>query len=308
MENEKNKSAKFAFYYMLSLAALVFMAHSVGNIIFQIINKNIVDVLETFRGSYSSGALKFAISALIISAPIYYIVAAQINKNLFTGALEKDSGVRKWLSYFILLVSSLVMIGFLIAMIYNFLDGELTIKFILKAFTAIIIAGAVFYYYLYDIKRENVVNVKDKVITIYFYVSLVAVFASLVCAFIFVESPQTTRKMKHDNSIIDKFSQIDGALNTYYSEKGKLPADFGVLFADINYLRRQDMIDPFSGKEFEYKIAGDKTYELCSEFLLSTRDIKSYESGYYSDKRWDHDAGYQCLRQKISTGVINKIN
>lgn len=307
MENEKNMAAKFAFYYMLSLAALVFMAHSVGNIIFQIINKNIIDVLEIDRGSYSSGALKFAISALIIAAPIYYVIVAQINKNLFSGTLEKDSGVRKWLSYFILLVSSLVMIGFLIAMIYNFLDGELTIKFILKAFTAILIAGAVFYYYLYDIKRQNVVNVKDKLITIYFYGSLAVVVISLICAFIFVESPQMARKMKHDNTIIDKFSQLDGALNSYYSDKGQLPADLKGLFSEINYLRREEMVDPYTGKEFEYKVVGDKTYELCSEFLLSTRDVKSYERGYYFDKRWDHDAGYQCLRQKISTDVINRV-
>jgi hypothetical protein len=307
MEQEKNSAAKFAFYYLLSLVALVFMALSVGMIIFEIINKYIVDILEVSRGLYSSGALKFAISALIISSPIYYLTTAQINKNLFSGKLEKDSGIRKWLSYLILLVSSIVMLGFLVGVIYNFLDGELTVKFILKALTAIIIAGAVFSYYFYDIKRLNVLSVKDKIIKIYFFASLVVVLAALVSAFIFVESPAKTRKIKHDNAIINQFSQVDSALNTYYSDKRKLPGNFDELFAEITYLRREDMKDPATGKEFEYKVAGDKTYELCSTFLMSTKDNKSYEGGYYFDKRWDHDAGYQCLRQKISIVIPSEI-
>ena len=159
MIGEKNNAAKYAFFYMLSLVALIFMALSAGIIVFQIINKNIVDALENFRGSYNSGALKFAISAIIIAAPIYYLTAFQINKNLFSGKLSKDSGIRKWLTYFILLVSTIVMLGFLVAVVYNFLDGELTTKFILKALTAIIIAAAIFTYYFYDIRRENVAGV-----------------------------------------------------------------------------------------------------------------------------------------------------
>ena len=132
MENQNtNNSPKYAFFYMLSLVALAFMAVSVGIIIFQIINKNIPDAVSSFRSCYNSGALKFAISAIIISAPIYYVLASQINKNLFTGKLSAESGIRKWLSYFILFVSSVVVIGYLIALIYSFLDGELTIKFIL---------------------------------------------------------------------------------------------------------------------------------------------------------------------------------
>ena len=106
MENQKNNAAKFAFFYMLSLVALLFMALSVGMIIFQIINKNIIDIINEYRGRFSPGQLKFAISALIISTPIYYFITRQIQKNLFAGSLDKDSQIRKWLTYFILLVTS----------------------------------------------------------------------------------------------------------------------------------------------------------------------------------------------------------
>ena len=68
----EQQNAKFAFYYLLSLVALIFMALSTGMIIFQIINKCIVDVLEINPGMYDSGILKFAISAIIIAAPIFF--------------------------------------------------------------------------------------------------------------------------------------------------------------------------------------------------------------------------------------------
>ena len=68
---------------MLSLVALVFMAVATGMIVFQIINKAIIDIINEYSGRYSSEALKFGISALIISAPIFYLTIRQINKNLF---------------------------------------------------------------------------------------------------------------------------------------------------------------------------------------------------------------------------------
>src|SRR3989339_593834 len=99
---EKNNAAKFAFFYMLSLVSLIFTALSTGIIIFQFINKNITDVLSTTTTGFDSSALKFAISAVIIAAPIYFVLMSLINKNLFEGNLDKESGIRKWLTYFII--------------------------------------------------------------------------------------------------------------------------------------------------------------------------------------------------------------
>ncbi|MBU4257038.1 hypothetical protein KKC04_01345, partial [Patescibacteria group bacterium] len=265
----QNNSAKFAFFYMLSLVALVFMALAGGMIIFQIINKKIVDVLSQYSVSFSPDQLKFAISAIIIAAPIYYLTMRQIFKNLYSGALSKDSGIRKWLTYFILFVASVVMLGWLIAVINNFLDGELTIKFILKAMTAIVIAAAIFTFYFYDIKREEPAGKKDKVIRIYFYCSLAAVAAVFVASLFFVESPTETRNRKYDNAILDNFQKIDGALNTYYQDYEKLPADLEELKTEFTYITDKDLENPATKEKFEYKIINENTYELCVAFITS---------------------------------------
>ncbi len=298
METTNNNSAKFAFFYMLSLVALIFMALSAGMIVFQIINKNIIDVLEQFRGHYSPDQLKFAISALIISAPIFYFTSRQIYKNLFSGALGKDSGVRKWLTYFVLFVSSVVMIGWLIATVNSFLDGELTTKFILKAITAISIAASIFTFYLYDIKREEVVEKKDKVIQMYFYGSLAVVIAVFVASLFFVESPAETRNRKLDQRILENFNDIDRAVNDYYYDEKKLPENLDELVSEFNYLTNKDIEDPLSKKKYEYKITSDKKYELCAVFRVSNKGEDEIRYNFYKD-RWPHDAGYQCIIQKV---------
>lgn len=298
MENTTNQAAKYAFFYMLSLVALIFMALSTGMIIFQIINKSLIDVLEQFRGRFSPDQLKFAISALIIATPIYFITMRQIYKSLVSGALAKDAGVRRWLTYFILFVSSVVMLGWLIATINSFLDGELTTKFILKSITAIGIAASIFTFYLYDIRREEVKGKKDKTISLYFYGSLAVIIAVFTVSLFFVESPTETRNRKFDNAILNKFSQIDSAISDYYFDNKTMPESLGVLEQEFNYISEEDLVDPATREQFKYQVLEEKKYELCATFRTSSKDDETMRDEYLKE-RWPHEAGEQCIAQRV---------
>ena len=293
-----SNNAKFAFFYMLSLVALVFMSLATGMIIFQIINKTIADVLEKYSGQYNDGQMKFAISALIISAPIFYLVMRQIFKNLVKGDLDKDSSIRKWLTYFVLFVSSVVMIGWLIGTLNNFMSGELTAKFMLKALTAIGIAAAVFSFYFYDIKRDKVKHHKDRVVQIYLYGSLAVVSLAFVGSLFVVESPAVARNRRLDNAILDDFSQINSAINTYYQDKKVLPENLDLLRSDFNYINNDTLNDPKNNQPYGYHILADKKFELCADFL--TANIGSDNSqDQYLKEQWPHEAGNQCISQTV---------
>jgi hypothetical protein len=294
---QTNNSAKFVFFYMLSLVTLIFMSLSSGMIVFQIINKFIVDAMNIYSGVYDPDALKFAISALIISTPIFYLCAREINKNLFSGELEKDSGIRKWLTYFILFISSVVMIGWLIGTINTFLNGDLTLKFALKAITSIGIAVAIFSYYFYDIRREKTEKIKDAVVQSYFYISLGAVLIILISSFLVVESPAETRTRKNDEAVIQKLTSINNEVNNFYNTDKKLPVDLNALLQRATYLTKEDFKNSASGENFVYKITGDNAYQLCATFLLSNKAAAAPYS--YPDMSWKHDAGYQCLPFKV---------
>jgi hypothetical protein len=303
MNDNKSNAAKYAFFYMLSLVALVFMALSTGMIIFQIINKLVPDVPGFFQGGFSDGQLKYAISQLIISAPIFFLTMRQIHKYLYSGELDNQSQIRKWLTYFMLFVSSIVLIGWLIGTLNSFMQGELTAKFALKALTSIGLSAAVFGYFLYDIRRRQVKGAKDKVVRMFAYGSLAVVVAVLIGGFLVVESPQETRSRKMDDLVIQRFNEIDRAINTYYVEYGELPPDLEVLQGEFSYLQDEDFRDPATGEEFGYNVTGDNRYELCADFRTATEDRPGRD--YYFDDRWRHGAGEQCLMQTVHTDEGN---
>jgi hypothetical protein len=304
--DQKNNAPKFAFFYLLSLVALIFLAVSVGMIIFEIINKKIIDVLEPNNG-FSLDALKFAISALVISAPIFYITSRQIYKSLFAGILDKDSGVRKWLTYFILFVASIVMLGWLIAVINNFLNGDLTMKFVLKSLTSVGISAAIFIFYYFDIRRKEAAGQTGNFIKIYFYSSLAVVIIVFTASLFFIPSPQQTRNTRIDQTILGNFSSLDNAIQTFYQSKQKLPKDLNELKSNFNYITATDMKDPVTGKAYDYKIVDKKDYQLCATFQTSNKSgaDNTYPNNLYIDQ-WPHDAGYQCLTQNIKEAEFPK--
>lgn len=297
---EKQQNAKFAFFYLLSLVALVFTALATGMVIFQIINKKIADDLTLAPGGFSQDALRFAISAIIIAAPVYFVMMWLVNKNLLTGKIEKESGIRKWLTYFILLVSAVVMIGWPIGTINSFLNGELTLKFILKSLTAILISALIFSYYLYDIKRDDV-SKNNNIIKAYYFGSIALAAVILVASFFFVDSPTTVRNQKYDQAVINKISQIDNAINAYFGENKKLPENLNDLLGggSTYYIIESDITDPGTNQPFIYNIKSKDSYELCSTFKTDNKE-QGADKTYYFDTRWLHDSGYQCLKQRIA--------
>jgi len=297
--NTNNHSAKFAFFYLLSLMALVFTSLSVGMIVFQIINKYIPDPIGRFGQDFSLDLLRFAISALVVAAPTFFLTSQRIYKNLLNGTLAKEAAVRKWLTYFILLISSFIILGWLIGLINSYLAGELTIKFVLKALTSIVISSIAFTFYLYDIRRDKV-NQKNNIIRAYFYGSLAIVAAIFTFSLLIVESPSQARDRKMDNAILEDFNTISSGLNGYYREKQELPPTLEDLKLAALFVDEENLKDPETGRLYEYKIVGDRKYELCAVFRTSNVDGRLDTNDQFYREQWPHKEGPQCLFQVLN--------
>lgn len=289
MENKHN--AKYAFYYLLSLVALIFTALSVGIVAFNIIDKTVADALMSYR-SIGDGSLKFAISALLIAAPIFYVLSLLINKGIKKGELDKESPLRRWLTYFILLVSSLIILGAFIGVINNFLSGELTVRFALKTLSVIIISGTAFSYYLYEAKRSTA-GQQDRVVKIFGWASLTVVVAAFIAAWFFVESPVMARQRRLDDALVNNMRLIESAVNEYYNRNNQLPATIEEVKSGNLYLSDESVIDPETRESIEYKRLSGESYELCATFRLDSQAGNGYS--YYIGDSKQHGAGYQCL-------------
>lgn len=292
--------AKFVFLYLLSLIALVFVTVASGNVLFQIINKYFVDLADSYATGYSLSALRFAISSLVVAAPVYFVSMRQINKNLAEGNFDINAALRKWLTYFILLVASVVMIGDLIFVINSFLQGELTVKFALKTAVVLAIAGAVFGYYLYDIRRERV-DAKDPVVTGFRYGAIAAVIVVFIAGLFFVESPAVAREKRLDNQVVQQLVQLESGIQSYYTDEEALPERLDQLPAEVPFITERSLNNPVTGEVVEYRKLNETEYELCTTFTRSNenpedRGDRSY--GYW-DQSWQHGAGRDCFERQV---------
>jgi len=147
-------SARDAAMYLVMFAMLYLSVFHFGSIIFQIIDRLMPDALDYSGRGYGS-AVRFSTASLIVAFPVFMFLAVKIHNNLSKDPTQRSSAVRKWLTYLTLAIASCVIVGDLIALIFNVLMGELSMRFFLKALTVGLIAGAVFYYYLTCMRLDD---------------------------------------------------------------------------------------------------------------------------------------------------------
>lgn len=105
--------------------------------------------------AYTRQAIRWSVASLIIAFPIFLYVSRLLSRAVRRDPSKRASKVRKWLTYMTLFIAAGVIIGDLIALVYNFLAGELTLRFLLKVLTVGTIAGTIFGYYLWDLRQEE---------------------------------------------------------------------------------------------------------------------------------------------------------
>ena len=145
-------AAREAFLYCLLFVALYVSTFHLGQLVFALIER-------AFPEAVSLAGLKEAIrgpiSVLVVALPVFIHVSRLTNRDVRLDPAKHASEIRIKLTYLTLFVSAGVMIGVLAGLVYSFLGGELTIRFILKSLTAVAIAAGVFRYYLGDIRVEG---------------------------------------------------------------------------------------------------------------------------------------------------------
>lgn len=294
--------AKHMFYYLLSLVTLGFTSIGVGKILFQIINATFLETTFSYESAFSPWELQFGISSVIVTAPIFFFLGLRIQKDLAAKLLNQDSAIRKWLTYLILFISSLVIIGVLIELLNNFFQGELTVKFILKALSVLLLSSAIFSFYLFDIRREKFVL--DPVVKRYAWGFVIVTLATLISGFFFLESPSKIRTQREDQERLSRLQSMHYEIQEFSRREGTLPKDLD--FLKDRFLPEQ-MQDPVTKEALEYRIVSKTEYELCTTFALSNKDSKDVHQGYYYPRppyapyeiNWWHEAGRHCFPLKV---------
>ncbi|MCL5435611.1 MAG: DUF5671 domain-containing protein [Patescibacteria group bacterium] len=299
------------FINFLSFILLGIVAGGLGTLFFQVINRYFADQLAAT--SYSIGqvnipAIHYAIASLFVGFPLYYW-AEHFWFRGFAGNPEKiESRLSKWLTYIVLLAAAGTIIGDLITVIFNFLQGELSPRFYLKALTILVIAAFIFGFYFLERKK---IQYKKPIPIAYLRAiggaATVIVAVAIVLGFMAGGTPGNERLRQLDIATAQNLSQISNAVSSYAMSQGQLPADLTELKNNATYSYYFSNVSMDKLPDYPYRVIDSTHYELCGTFNLSTVNAQALPYNYDYSVWSSHPAGEVCKELAVTLYYNNGV-
>jgi hypothetical protein len=140
------------FLYLLNLLTLYLSAIGTGMLIWGLADHWFPDPIQRFS---STGAIRTGISMVVVAFPVFVYISAYMTRKLESGELPATSVLARVMTFATLFIIAVTAIVDLITILYNFLGGDLTARFTIKAFGILAITGLVFLYYLGELRRQK---------------------------------------------------------------------------------------------------------------------------------------------------------
>lgn len=297
---EHNNAKHFA----LQLGALITLFVSIGSLIsllFGVITLAYPDALNGwYEKTSAQDTIRWGIALLVVFFPAYLALMRVVNSDRRTTGTSY-LGITKWLIYLALVVGGLTLLGDLVAIIMSFLNGDLTVRFFLKALTVFIVVGAPSLYYLYDTRGYWLTHEgRSKQ---YGVLVAVLVLISLIVGYVHIDTPTEVREQRADDIQIADLTTIQSFIESEYSVSGSLPLSLDTLSDRITI-----PVAPEGRDQYTYTKTGERSFELCATFAQSSRPDE-FSSPFASDigiknpYDWNHKEGHTCFPRVMNEPV-----
>lgn len=296
-------TAKDFFLHLLTIVTLYGSVISLITLLFQYVNYVLPDVLDYSRVGILDG-IKWSTAYLVIMFPVFLFTSWLINKDLSQHEEKAEYRIRKWLLYLTLFIAAITVIGDLVALVYRFLDGDITLRFALKILIVLVVSGSMFGYYLWDVRRTDFRN--NSLPRMAGILSAIVVIASIVAGFFLIGSPADQRRARLDERRTNDLSTIQNQVVYYWTNKGMLPKSLKDLNDPINGYTSP--LDPETGAEYQYSVVSQYTFKLCADFATASppqaTDAKAIpvSRDLYS-QNWVHAKGNVCFERTIDPEI-----
>ncbi|MFA7244765.1 MAG: DUF5671 domain-containing protein [Candidatus Magasanikbacteria bacterium] len=309
MNQTNHNTPKDVFLHLFNIFTFYLSIIAFITLLIQYVNKLFPDALNYYLDVSSS--VTWASSVLFISIPAFILTSWLLEKDIKAMPEKKDFKLRKWLLYFTLFLSAITIVIDLMTFVYNFLQGELTIRFFMKVLVVLLVAGAVFAYYMWDLKRTTE---KTNILKILASVLSVIVLGSIIAGFFIVGTPKEQRNRRFDDTRIQGLSSIQSQIIYQWQQKEVLPEKLTDLQNDITGFTIPK--DPETQADYIYTVKSDLTFELCADFKteLKPNEINSKTDYYYSSpvfstsQNWYHGIGNVCFERTIDPDLLKNNN
>ena len=309
MQNTTNTARNFV-VQLGSLITLYTSLSAVLIVIFGTISLMYPDALNgTWEYQSAQQSVRIGIAMLVVFFPAYIILTRFVN------TIKRDEKttqltLTKWLIYLSLLIGSLILLGDLVTLVLTYLNGEITLRFILKASAVLIVIGGALYYYLCDAKGYWVTHESQS--KIYAGVTTLLVGVVLVLGFTHSDTPKEVREKAADDIQTQNIQDIQWRIEDHYRINKSLPVDIAVLYVGIPVPSA-----PEGREAYSYQRLDEDTYKLCATYLYPSQITKGVDVAEPASTKpdtltnpynnWDHGTGETCFERSISPDIKTQI-
>jgi len=304
---------------LFSFILLGILIFALGALFFRIVDRYFPDPLVSTgvsRRRAISEAIHYAIAALVVAFPLYAAVMRVWFRRFRTDDVLTESRLSKWITYLVLLAASVTIVGDLISVFFTALQGELSVRFFLKALTVLVIAAGIFGFYFFE--RRTIQYRRDVPPKLFrtFGISVATVIVfGIVVGFFAGGSPETSRDASFDERRSENLLDISNCVGQYAREYGGLPGSLSELSRTSGFVYCSSSFrDPETGAEYEYRIVHERRvrdgvavgeYELCATFALPA-DLSGGNGRYgVANDIWSvHRAGRECDTATAQLGEL----
>lgn len=296
-----NHTAK---HFVLQLGSLIALYLSIAFFLvlsFGVINLSFPDALAgVWEIESAASSVRLGFAMVLVFFPTYLVLTRLVNTNRRGSNDHSYLNLTKWMIYLSLLVAGITLLVDLAVVIMGLLEGELTMRFILKALAVAVVTGAAFLYYIKDAQGYWLQNERRSYI--YAAVVTVLVVATMIMSLTQIPNPSTVREMKADSEMVSILQDIQWRVEDYYRANQALPADLAEVYGAFD-------APPVTAElaEYSYTPTSDTEYQLCSTFnydvnalQLQYRPVPMADSiAMKGNYNWDYKAGYWCFNRVI---------
>ncbi len=296
---EDRGGAREAFFHLLAFVTLYASVVSVLVLVFEYLNRLFADPAFDYTYYDDSSFIRWFIATIIVSFPVFVWMSRIIMREIAKSPERAWSPVRRWLTYLTLFVTAGVLVGDGITLLFYLLEGEITVRFILKVLVVLVVAGMVFSYYFLALKLPPQDSRSSKLHRVFVVPSWLIVIGVVLWGMFVIDSPFEQRFKRLDDVRVQHLRTIQQEIyNIVYEGTDRynngrpytrlpnpLPATLQEVVDQAQY-QRPTIADPISGAEYRYIVDGTD-FSLCAIF--------GAERDQEYDIFWNHPAGDHCF-------------
>lgn len=152
-----------AFEHILMFVSLYLLSTSIGLTLHFYVDKWFPGISnKSYSSDLNSWDLKLLrgyLASLIVSFPLFAYFFLKVSQRTQKYPLIRQLRARKFLIYLTLIITFLIVIGNVISIVYEFINGNVTLNFILHFIITVGISSIIFSYYIAQVKEDEKINV-----------------------------------------------------------------------------------------------------------------------------------------------------